>query len=475
MRALFSFVKQLTKEENRFVAWIAALAALGGFLFGFDTGVVGSAEPYFAPALHTGSFGESWVVGSLLLGAVCGAASAGYLADVISRKWTKMTGGIVFFIAAIGSAFPSDLQWLCVARFVIGLGVGASSFVAPMYISEQSPKGLRGGMTALNQVMITFGILVAYLSDYALSGIGKDNWRWMFGVEAVPGAALAVAMVFVPHTPRWLVEHDREEEAERVLGRTRHSDDIGEELNDIKDVSAAQRKTGVRQVLFSTRLRPFMIIGVVLAFLQQAVGINAILYFGAVDLKFMGLSTATAVYEAITLGIVNFVFAVVAVMILDWVGRKPLLVVGSAGMLLSLIGEGWFFSNATSYQHANAIYGLAFVLAFLAFFELSLGPVFWLMISELYPLRARAKAMAVATMVNWTFNFLVSYFYLTMTKDLGRDGTFWFFGFFALISVIFTAFKVPETKQRSLEQIEQEVRGDNQAIAWSRPGQSATA
>lgn len=472
---MFTFVIQLTKRENRFVAWIAVLAALGGFLFGFDTGVVGSAEPYFAPALHAGSFGESWVVGSLLIGAVCGAAAAGYLADLISRKWTKMAGGAVFFIAAIGSAFPPDIQWLCLARFVIGLGVGAASFVAPMYISEQSPKGLRGGMTALNQVMITFGILIAYLSDYAFSGIGKDNWRWMFGIEAVPGAALACAMFFVPHTPRWLVDHGREDEAQQVLRLTRRNDNVGEELDEIKEVSRAQSRTTFHQLLSASKLRPFIIIGVVMAFLQQAVGINAILYFGAVDLKFMGLKTAVAVYQAITLGLVNFVFALVAVMILDWVGRKPLLIVGSAGMCLSLVGEGWYFSNGTGYVHSNAVVGLAFVLAFLAFFELSLGPVFWLMISELYPLRARSKAMAVATMTNWSFNFLVSYFYLTMTKDLGRDGTFWFFAFFALVSVLFTALKVPETKKRSLEQIEREVRGDSDQTARSEAGRTAAA
>lgn len=239
--------------------------------------------------------------------------------------------------------------------------------------------------------------------------------------------------------------------SQQVLRLARRNDNVGEELDEIKEVSSAQRHTTFHQLLFASKLRPFIIIGVVMAFLQQAVGINAILYFGAVDLKFMGLKTGMAVYEAITLGLVNFVFALLAVMVLDWVGRKPLLVVGSAGMFLSLVGEGWYFSNGTGYVHSNAIVGLAFVLAFLAFFELSLGPVFWLVISELYPLRARSKAMAIATMTNWSFNFLVSYFYLTMTKDLGRDGTFWFFAFFALISVLFTALKVPETKKRSLD------------------------
>jgi sugar porter (SP) family MFS transporter len=460
---MIGFLRELVKPGNRYVALIAALAALGGLLFGFDTGVVGSAEPYFSKALHIGSFGESWVVGSLLLGAIAGAAAAGYLADRISRKWTKFLAGCVFCGAAIASGFPPDVELLCAARFVIGLGVGTASFVAPMYISEQSPKALRGGMTALNQVMITFGILIAYLSDYGFSGFGADNWRWMFAMEAVPGAALATAMLFVPHTPRWLVEHGRTDEAKTVLRRTRHLDDVDAEVDDIAGVAETQRTTSLRQLLLGRRLRPFLIVGAVLAFLQQAVGINAVIYFGAQDLKFMGYTTGTAVWEAVTLGIVNWFFAVVAVLLLDKIGRKPLLLVGSVGMVLSLAGEGWYFSTSTSFIHSHGMVGLGATLAFLAFFEISLGPVFWLMISELYPLRVRSKAMAVVTMINWIVNFLVSYFYLTLTHVIGRDGTFWFFGFFAVCAVVFTIFKVPETKNRSLEEIEREVTGSSSA------------
>jgi sugar porter (SP) family MFS transporter len=455
------FVKALAKPENRYVAWIAALATLGGFLFGFDTGVVGSAEPYFSKALHIGTFGESWVVGSLLLGAIAGAAIAGYLADRISRKWTKFVGGCVFCVAALACAFPPNVELLCGGRFVIGLGVGTASFVAPMYISEQSPRRLRGGMTALNQLMITFGIMVAYLSDYGFSSFGPNNWRWMFGIEAIPGAALAVAMVFVPHTPRWLVQADREDEAKGVLRLTRPSADVDAEVGDIRDTVGKQRSTRLWQVLTSRRLLPFLVIGVVLAALQQAVGINAVIYFGAQDLKYMGFTTGTAVYEAITIGIVNFVFALVAVLVLDWIGRRIMLLVSCAGMLLSLGLEGVYWYQGTAWASSHAIYGLGATLAFLAFFELGMGPVMWLIISEIYPLRVRSKAMAIATMSNWIFNFLVSYFYLTMFKPsvFGRAGTTWFFAGFALIAFLFTLWKVPETKNRSLEEIETQIVG----------------
>ncbi len=472
---MLTFIKELGKRENRYVAWIAALAALGGFLFGFDTGVVGSAEPYFAKALHTGSFGEQWVVGSLLLGAITGAAMAGYLADRISRRWTKFVGGCVFCGAAIASAFPPDVELLCAARFVIGLGVGTASFVAPMYISEQSPKYLRGGMTALNQLMITFGIMIAYLSDYGFSGFGADNWRWMFAIEAVPGAGLAVAMMFVPHTPRWLVQRGRLDAAKQVLRRTRPAADVDAEVGDIQQVARAEHGTTVWQILTNRRLRPFLVIGVVLAALQQAVGINAVIYFGAQDLKFMGFTTGTAVYEAITIGIVNWVFALVAVLLLDWVGRKPLLIASAVGMVISLTGEGVFWFQGTAYVHSHAILGLVGTLAFLAAFELGIGPVMWLIIAEIYPLRVRSKAMALATMVNWTFNFLVSYFYLQMLSPsvFGQAGTMWFFAVFALITVVFTLWKVPETKNRSLEEIENEISGGGESPAGPAQRQAA--
>lgn len=461
---MLTFATELARPKYRFVAWIAALAALGGFLFGFDTGVVGSAEPYFSKSLGIGSFGESWVVGSLLLGAVSGAALAGYLADALSRRWTKFIGGCIFTCAGLASAFAPDVEVLCAIRFILGFGVGTASFVAPMYISELSPKKLRGGMTALNQVMITFGILVAYLSDYGFSGIGANNWRWMFAVEAVPGAALAVAMLFVPHTPRWLVEHGRVDEARKVLDKTRPNTDVDEEIGQIQEVSGRQRSTRLRD-LAAADLRPFLLVGVVLATLQQIVGINAVIYFGAQLLKFMGHTTNTAVYEAITLGIVNFVGAVVAVLVLDWIGRRKMLIGGSIGMVVGLGALGWFFSNSSAFVHAHAIVGLGCVLLFLFSFEMSLGPVFWLMISELYPLRIRSKAMALCTMVNWGFNFLVSYFFLTMTRDLGRDGTFWLFGFFALCSAAYSLTRVPETNNRSLEQIENDLGAGHQAGA----------
>jgi sugar porter (SP) family MFS transporter len=456
-RAVPGFLREMFSSGNRFITLIAVLAALGGFLFGYDTGVVGGAAPYIKKSLGIGSFGESWVVGSLLLGAIAGALLAGKLADLLSRKWTKFIGGAIYTAAALGSAFAPTVETLCAARFVLGIAVGTASFVAPMYISEHSPARLRGGMTAFNQVMITFGILVAYLADYALSGF-SHNWRWMFGFGAVPGICLAVAMVFVPHTPRWLVQRGREDEARSVLARSRPQDAIDDEVEGIREAAQSQHAFRLRQ-LFGPRLRMLLLVGAGMAMFQQILGINTVIYFGATILKFAGYTTSTSVYEAVYLGIINMAGAIVALLLLDKVGRRPLMITGTSGDVLTLIGLGWFFHMGSAFQHANPSIALGLIMVYLLFFEISLGPIFWVMIAEIYPLRSRAKAMAAATMVNWTFNFLISYFFLQMTNDISRAGTFWLYAGFGLAAVAFFAWKLPETKDRSLEDIERQVGG----------------
>ncbi len=456
-RAVPGVLREMFSSENKFITLIAVLAALGGFLFGYDTGVVGGAAPYIKKSLGIGSFGESWVVGSLLLGAIAGALAAGKLADLLSRKWTKFVGGAIYTAAALGSAFAPTVETLCAARFVLGIAVGAASFVAPMYISEHSPARLRGGMTAFNQVMITFGILVAYLADYALSGF-SHNWRWMFGFGAVPGICLAVAMVLVPHTPRWLVQRGREDEARSVLARSRPQEKIDDEIEGIREAAQAQHAFQLRQ-LFGPRLRSLLLVGAAMAMFQQILGINTVIYFGATILKFAGYTTSTSVYEAVYLGIINMAGAVVALLLLDKVGRRPLMITGTSGNVLTLIGLGWFFHMGSGFQHAHPSIALGLIMAYLLFFEISLGPIFWVMIAEIYPLRSRAKAMAAATMVNWTFNFLISYFFLQMTQDITKAGTFWLYAGFGVAAVAFFAWKLPETKDRSLEDIERQVRG----------------
>ena len=443
---------------NSFVVRIAVLAALGGFLFGYDTGVISGALPFMVKGLHLSTSDQSWVVGSLLLGAVAGAIISAYLADALSRKWTKFISGCVYTGAAIWSALSPDTGMLIASRFVLGLSVGTASFVAPMYISEHSPKEIRGGMTTFNQFMITLGILIAYVADFALKGFAH-NWRWMIGFGAVPGAALAVAMIFVPHSPRWLIERERYEEARDVLAHSRSPERVDEEVQEIREVAEEQKSVCVKE-LIGARIRPLLLVGVALAVFQQVTGINTVIYFGTTILKYAGFSTNVSVGRTVYLGVINWVFAGIALLLLDRVGRRPMLLTGTSGMVVGLGVLGWYFEMGSGFQSHHAWIALAAIMFYLAAFEISLGPVFWLMISEIYPLRIRPKAMAVATVCNWGFNFLVSYYFLHLTNLIGRDWTFWLYAGLGVCAVAFFFAKVPETKNRTLEQIERDIRGE---------------
>ncbi|HET9094970.1 MAG TPA: sugar porter family MFS transporter [Solirubrobacteraceae bacterium] len=454
------FLRQLIGSGNRFALGIAILAALGGFLFGYDTGVVGGALPLITRKLHLSAGGESWVTGSLLLGAVSGAAASGFLADRIGRKWTLFVAGVIYTAAAVGSAFCPSLLLLGIARGVLGLAVGTASFVAPMYIGEHSPKELRGGMTALNQVAITFGILIAYLIDDAFKGL-TEGWRWMFALGAGPGLILALAMLVVPETPRWLVEHGREEQAKEVLTRNRSGHQADEEIREIKEVSEEQGRFALRD-LVGDRVRALLVIGVMMAVMQQLIGINTVIYYGATILGFAGLSVSSSIAQAVFIGLINLFGAVLAVFLLDRVGRRPPLLFGTAGSVLGLAVLGWYFDMGKSFQHSNAWIALAAMMFYILMFEISLGPIFWVMIAEIFPLRARAKAMALCTMFNWLFNFIVSYWFLNLVQAIGQPETFWLYGVFGVLAIVFFAWRVPETKNRSLEQIEREVHGEPQ-------------
>ncbi len=452
-----SGIRQLFTKQNLFVSRIAILAAIGGFLFGYDTGIISVANVYAAKDLGYGTLGKSWTVGALLLGAITGATLAGWSADALSRKWTKFMGGCIYAAAALGSAFAPTLITLCVARYVLGFAVGTASFVAPMYISEQAPKSLRGGLTSFNQIMITFGILIAYIAGFALKGF-PSNWRWMLGFGALPGIVLAVSMAIVPHTPRWLVQKGRDDQARDVLELTRPEEEIDPEIEEIEDIATSEHATTLRRLL-SPRIRPLLLVGVALAVFQQILGINTVIYYGTTIVGFMGFKTDASVGLTVYLGIINWAFACIAVLLMDRIGRRPLLLAGTIGQVLGLVSLGFYFHLSSAFQHANPYMGMASVMFYLAAFEISLGPVFWLMISEIFPLRIRGKAMAVATMCNWTFNFLVSYFFLQMADGIGRDWTFWIYAFFGVCAVAFFFAKVPETKNRSLEEIESEIRG----------------
>ena len=464
------FLKFAASGRNRFVTGIALLAALGGFLFGYDTGIIGQALPYIQKDLHSGTLAPSWIVAAILVGALIGAGISGYLSERISRKWTKCLSGCVYVVGALAAAFAQDVTWLIAARFVLGLAVGTASFVAPEYIAEQTPPKIRGGTVTYNQVMVTLGILIAYIVGFLLNG-ATDNWRWMLGIAVVAGAALAISMVFVPHSPRWLAKQGRIDEAREVLERTRSDSDIDAELENIQDVSEKEKGWKVTD-LFGSKVRALMVVGIGLAVFQQFVGVNTVIYFASTILGYTGFNTDTSVLLAVFVGVTNFVMTIVAVLVMDWVGRRGLLLTGTAILTVALVVLGAYFQFSALNQGVPVL-GLICVIVYIVGFAIGLGPVFWLMISEIYPLQFRSQAMAVATICNWGANFIVSFFFLQETKAIGRGPTFWIYAAVGIVAIAFFWFKVPETKNRPLEDIEREIGGEELTRALSDDGGSS--
>ncbi len=451
------FVSEMRRSGNGLLLRISIIAAIGGLLFGYDTGVISGALLFIKSDLHAGQFAQQAIVSALLLGAMVGAVLSGYLADAISRKWTKVLSGSIYVIGALGCAFAINAPMLIGFRFLLGISVGTASFVAPLYISEVSPPKVRGGLVSFNQLAVTSGILIAYIVNFLLKDV-TDNWRWMLGLAAVPGAALAIGMLSVPHTPRWLVQQQRQDEAREVLDSLRDSDpdaDIDSELDTITEASKEEGASRVRDLL-APKIRGLMTIGLGLALFQQFVGINTVIYYAPTILADTGLTNSSSITQTVFVGITNVVFTIVAVLLLDRVGRRKLLLTGTLGMVLSLLLLGVYFSSATLQHHAGYL-ALVALLIYIASFAVGLGPVFWLMISEIFPVGIRSKAMSVSTLANWAANFLVAATFLTLGSLITRQGTFFLYAGIAVVAFVFFLTKVPETKDRTLEQIQDDL------------------
>jgi sugar porter (SP) family MFS transporter len=463
----FPFISGAVQEGNRAVVGISLVAAIGGFLFGYDTGVIGGAILFIKKDFGLTSGQQETVVASILVGAAIGAVLSGYLADAISRRNTKIISGSVYFVAALGAAFSGSYWELVASRFGLGLAVGTASFVAPMYIAEMVPKRMRGGTVSFNQLLVTLGILLAYITTWGLRDV-PGNWRWMVGIAAFPGAALAIGMVFMPKTPRWLIDHGRVDEARSVLDRVRPNEDTEQAIQEIQEVSQHERGARVRHLL-RPGVRKLVLIGSLLAIFQQIVGVNTVIYYSPTILQFTGLNTSSTLTQALFIGLTNFVFTIVAVLLLDTVGRRFLLIVGTAFLIIALVALGCYFYIPFLQAHAPYM-ALESMLFFLVGFAVGLGPVFWLMISEIYPLRLRGPGMAVASFWNWAFNFGVSYTFLTLINTIGKAGSFWFYAFLGLCGIVFFWFFIPETKDRSLEQIERDMGLDPRGVEKAGAG-----
>ena len=466
-----SFVREAL--HNRRILGVALIAAVGGFLFGYDTGVIGGAMLFMQKDLGLHTHAEQQLtVAILLLGAVVGAAVAGWAADRFSRRRVKITSGCVYVIGALGCAFSQTYPQILASRFWLGLAVGTASFVSPMYIAELVPPRIRGGVVSFNQLMITLGILAAYIVDWGFAGF-SNNWRWMFGVAVIPGAILAIGMYFMPFSPRWLVEQGRKDDARRMLTRYRDSEeDVEQEIREIEEIS--EEEFSLRDLL-GKAVRRMMIVGVALAVFQQIVGINTVIYYAPTILKAAGQQNTGALTQSVFIGCTNVFFTIVAILLLDRLGRRFFLIAGTSTLTVALVGLGIYFASSSLQQNAGW-FALACLLVYIAGFAIGLGPVFWLMIAEIFPLQMRGPAMAVCTMFNWGFNFLIAYTFLSLTTAITKQGTFWLYAFFGICAVVFFVTVVPETKDRTLEEIQADLGGDaDEALAREKEPEAARA
>lgn len=453
---MLEFLRAL--RANGVVTRVAAIAAIGGFLFGYDTGVISGALLYIKRDFDAGPFEQEAIVSVLLLGAAAGALMSGWLADRIGRKWTKVLSGSVYVAGALGCAFAVNVPMLIGFRALLGFSVGTASFVSPMYISEVAPPKVRGGLTSFNQLAVTTGIAVSYLVNYFFKDAPGD-WRWMLGVAVVPGAALAVGMLTVPRTPRWLIEQGQDDNARAALEKLREGTDSdpGQELDEIRESSAGARHTSMRDLVRSP-VRSLLVVGLSLAIFQQIVGVNTVIYYAPTILQQTGLEAGNAITQTLTVGLTNVVFTILAILLLDRVGRRPLLIGGTVVAGIALVGLAAYF-GFSGLQSAAPWLALVSLLVFIAGYAVGLGPVFWLMISEIFPQRLRSKSMSVTTIVNWLSNFAVSATFLTLAGAITRQGIFLVYAAMAVAAVAFFAWRVPETKGRSLEEIQREVAG----------------
>jgi sugar porter (SP) family MFS transporter len=436
--------------RSRYPYFIAAVAAMSGLLFGFDTAVINGALIFLRAELDLTTKGTEIAATSLLVGCALGAAFAGTLTDRFGRKRLLTISALLFAASAVGAALPRALGEFVAARFVGGLAIGVASVLAPLYIAEISPRQIRGRLVSLNQMAIVTGILLAYFTSWSLSFLGTSSWRWMFGSAIVPSLGFFVALLFVPESPRFLVEKGREAEARDVLRRVVGLEEAEGELREIRETIA--QESGSLRELFETRLRRPLAIALFLAVFQQITGINTVIYYGSLIFKEQvgGQSDSAAIGANVVIGTVNFFATILALWIIDRVGRRPLMMVASAGMALSLFVLGLLFQVVPP----PALLVLAVIMVYVGSFGVGLGPGVWVVISELFPTRIRGRAMSIATVALWLACILITYTFLSLVEAVGSTGAFWIYAVLSVANFVFMWRVLPETRGRSLEEIE---------------------
>ncbi|MFB6454147.1 sugar porter family MFS transporter [Chitinophaga sp. Hz27] len=448
--------------NTRYLTLITLTATLGGFLFGFDTAVISGAIPFVKSQYHMNALMEGWFVSSALLGCIAGVFVSGWLGNVLGRKKVMLLSAILFAISAAGCTFTPDATWLIIFRLIGGTGIGAASVICPMYIAELAPASLRGKMVTFYQLAITVGILAAYFSNSLIQS-GADSqaistgwlhlmfnsevWRGMFAVGIIPAVLFLLMSVFIPESPRWLALRAQFNKAQRILARISGNEEADREMKEITtSLNESKNNQGAR---FNGSLKKALFIGILLAALSQFSGINAIIYYGPSILEHAGLQLGQALGGQVTIGIVNTLFTFVAIYIIDRYGRKPLLLWGIGGAVVSLLTTALLFAL----NIVNGWVVLLPIVIFIACFAFSFGPVTWVIINEIFPTAVRSNAIAVSTMSLWIANWLVGQFFPLCLQYAGAAVSFLGFAVFSMFAFWISWKKLPETSGKTLEEI----------------------
>lgn len=441
------------KRSNKSVTFfVCFLAALAGLLFGLDIGVIAGALPFISHEFQITSHQQEWVVSSMMFGAAVGAIGSGWLNFRLGRKYSLMIGAVLFVVGSLCSAFAPNTEVLIVARVLLGLAVGIASYTAPVYLSEIAPEKIRGSMISMYQLMITIGILAAYLSDTGFSYTGE--WRWMLGVITIPALLLLVGVFFLPDSPRWLAARGNDDKARRVLEKLRDSTaQAKSELDEIRE-SLKIKQSGWGLFTSNKNFRRAVYLGILLQVMQQFTGMNVIMYYAPKIFGIAGFaSTSQQMWGTVIVGVVNVLATFIAIGLVDRWGRKPTL---KLGFLVMAVGMGILGTmlHIGVESEAAKYFSIAMLLMFIVGFAMSAGPLIWVLCSEIQPLRGRDFGITVSTTTNWIANMIVGATFLTMLDTLGNANTFWVYAALNVVFIFITIALIPETKNVSLEHIE---------------------
>jgi sugar porter (SP) family MFS transporter len=440
--------KQQNTYNTTYVVGISFISALGGYLFGFDFAVISGALPFLRTTFALTTWWEGFLTGSLALGCIAGCLIAGNMADRFGRRPGLMTAALIFAASSLGMAFSGSLSVFIIMRFAAGIGVGMASMLSPMYIAEVSPAAVRGRNVAINQLTIVLGILITNLINYQLADKGADAWRWMFGFGAIPSVLFLAGVFWLPESPRWLFQAGKTDKAKRILEKIGGEGFATETVKDISRTLPAVNRQSYSAV-FARGVRPAVMIGIALAVFQQFCGINVVFNYTSTIFESVGANLDRQLFETVAIGLVNLVFTIVAMWQVDKLGRRPLMLFGSAALSVAYVLMALLLKNGAGAGWVSLI-----VLLAIGSYAMSLAPVTWVLISEIFPNKVRGLATSVAVVSLWGAYFILVFTFPVLAEKMGTYGPFWLYAGICLLGFLFIRAKVKETKGKTLEELE---------------------